>query len=116
MALAPKTVKQTAPQDWKNSLDPVEREAEIVSALVRQLGIEFRRGISEKSLRHALRFVEAFHDFEIVSVLRECFHLPESKSAIVSQIIAASIEAGLIKLDEKVGASKKFARYLPFWA
>jgi ATP-dependent DNA helicase RecG len=48
--------------------------------------------------------------------LRERFHLPESKSAIVSQIIAASIEAGLIKPDEKVGASKKFARYLPFWA
>ncbi len=48
--------------------------------------------------------------------LRERFHLPESKSAIVSQIIAASIESGLIKPDEKVGASKKFARYLPFWA
>jgi hypothetical protein len=55
--------KQAAPQDWKNSLDPVEREAKIVPALGRQLGIEFRRGFSEKSLRHALRFVEAFHDF-----------------------------------------------------
>jgi hypothetical protein len=51
-----------------------------------------------------------------IQSLRERFHLPESKSAIVSQIIAASIEAGLIKPDEKVGASKKFARYLPFWA
>jgi predicted HTH transcriptional regulator len=48
--------------------------------------------------------------------LRERFHLPEAKSAIVSQIIAASIEAGSIKADEKVGASRKFARYLPFWA
>jgi ATP-dependent DNA helicase RecG len=48
--------------------------------------------------------------------LRERFHLPENKSAIVSQIIASSIEVGLIKPDEKVGASKKFARYLPFWA
>jgi hypothetical protein len=63
LALAPKTGKQTAPQDWKNSLDPVEREAKIVPALGRQLGIEFRRGFSEKSLRHALRFVEVFHDF-----------------------------------------------------
>ena len=35
---------------------------------------------------------------------------------IVSQVIAASMEAGLIKLDEKVGTSRKFARYLPFWA
>lgn len=48
--------------------------------------------------------------------LRERFHLPESKSAVVSQVIAATTEAGLIKLDEKVGASRKYARYLPFWA
>ena len=48
--------------------------------------------------------------------LRERFRLPESKSAIVSQVIAASIDAGLVKADEKVGASRKFARYLPFWA
>lgn len=48
--------------------------------------------------------------------LRERFHLPESKSAIISQIIAATIEAEKIKLDEKVGGSRKYARYLPFWA
>lgn len=48
--------------------------------------------------------------------LRDRFHLPESKSASVSQVIAQAIEAGLIKPDEKVGASRKFARYLPFWA
>jgi ATP-dependent DNA helicase RecG len=48
--------------------------------------------------------------------LRERFRLPESKSAIVSQIISATIEDGLIKLDEAVGASRKFARYLPAWA
>lgn len=47
--------------------------------------------------------------------LRERFKLPESKSVIASQIISASIETGMIKLDEKAGASKKFARYLPFW-
>ena len=48
--------------------------------------------------------------------LRERFHLPESKSASVSQIISAAIEAGVIKPDESVGSSRKFARYLPFWA
>lgn len=48
--------------------------------------------------------------------LRERFGLPESKSAIVSQVIAAALEMGQIKLDERVGASRKFARYLPFWA
>lgn len=48
--------------------------------------------------------------------LRERFHLPESKSAIASQVIAATIEAGLVKQDDAIGASRKFARYLPFWA
>ncbi|MBE2260329.1 MAG: putative DNA binding domain-containing protein [Rhodobacteraceae bacterium] len=48
--------------------------------------------------------------------LRERFHLPESKVASVSQVLAATIEAGIIKADEKVGGSRKFARYLPFWA
>ncbi len=48
--------------------------------------------------------------------LRERFGLPESKSAIVSQVIAATMESGLIKPDEKVGTSRRFARYLPFWA
>jgi predicted HTH transcriptional regulator len=48
--------------------------------------------------------------------LRERFHLPEDKAAIASQVIAATVEAGMIKPDESVGGSKKFARYLPFWA
>jgi ATP-dependent DNA helicase RecG len=46
--------------------------------------------------------------------LRDRFHLQESKAAIISQIIAATIETGLIKPDERVGSSRKFARYLPF--
>lgn len=48
--------------------------------------------------------------------LRARFNLPEAKSAIASQVIAATVEAGMIKPDEKVGASKRFAKYLPFWA
>lgn len=48
--------------------------------------------------------------------LRERFHLPEAKGTIASQVIAATIEAGLIKPDERVGSSRKYARYLPFWA
>lgn len=48
--------------------------------------------------------------------LRERFGLPEARSAVASQIISATIDAGLIKADESVGTSRKFARYLPFWA
>ncbi len=48
--------------------------------------------------------------------LRERFRLSEGKSAIVSQIISATEETGLIKADEKAGGSRKFARYIPIWA
>jgi predicted HTH transcriptional regulator len=48
--------------------------------------------------------------------LRERFNLPESKSTIVSQIISATLDMNLIKPDGKAGGSRKFARYLPFWA
>ncbi len=48
--------------------------------------------------------------------LRERFHLLESKSASISQVISYAIEEEKIKLDEKVGNSRKFARYLPIWA
>jgi len=42
---------------------------EIVSALARQLTTEYGRGFSEKSLRHMIRFAEAFPDERIVSAL-----------------------------------------------
>jgi ATP-dependent DNA helicase RecG len=48
--------------------------------------------------------------------LRERFHLPENKTTVVSQIISATIDADLIKADDSVGGSRKYARYLPFWA
>ena len=48
--------------------------------------------------------------------LRERFGLPVSKTAIVSQIIAATTEAKRIKPDEDAGTSRRFACYLPFWA
>lgn len=48
--------------------------------------------------------------------LRERFRLPESKAANASQVIAACQEAGRIKLDDSDTTSKRYARYLPFWA
>jgi len=48
--------------------------------------------------------------------LRERFRLPEGKAAIVSQVIAATIDAGLVRPDEGVGGSRRFTRYVPFWA
>jgi predicted HTH transcriptional regulator len=56
------------------------------------------------------------NDFMTNQSLRERFKLPDSKNATVSQIIAATLEAGLIKTDETVGKSTKLRRYLPYWA
>jgi|LakMenEpi03Aug12_release.lakeMendotaPanAssembly.Ray.scaffolds.fasta_scaffold13883_13 predicted HTH transcriptional regulator len=48
--------------------------------------------------------------------LRDRFRLPESKAAITSQIISATMDAKLIKADSTMGGSRKYARYLPIWA
>lgn len=48
--------------------------------------------------------------------LRERFHLPESKSATVSQIIAAAVEAGKIKAADPSQASTRYRSYIPYWA
>ena len=56
------------------------------------------------------------NDFMTNQSLRERFSLPAQKSAIASQVIAATVEAGLVKADESVGTSLKLRRYLPYWA
>lgn len=48
--------------------------------------------------------------------LRERFQLSDTKAAVSSQVIAATIEQSLIKPDEAMGASRKYARYLRYWA
>lgn len=48
--------------------------------------------------------------------LRERFGLVENKAATVSQVISATKEAGLIKMDASDSSSTRYARYLPFWA
>lgn len=48
--------------------------------------------------------------------LRKRFQLNENKSVNISQVISLAAEEGLIKTDSRFGGSKKFARYIPFWA
>ncbi len=45
--------------------------------------------------------------------LRTRFGLPECKNTIVSQVIRYALETGIIK---PIGESRRYARYLPFWA
>jgi predicted HTH transcriptional regulator len=48
--------------------------------------------------------------------LRERFKLPEERAETASRIIRDCIDAKLIKLENPESGSKRYARYLPFWA
>ena len=50
--------------------------------------------------------------------LRERFRLPKNRSVQtqVFLVIAAAQAAGRIKVDRSMRGSKRYARYLPFWA
>ncbi|MBI4748952.1 MAG: putative DNA binding domain-containing protein [Acidobacteria bacterium] len=48
--------------------------------------------------------------------LRTRFKLVESKSALVSQTIAAALDAGSIKVADPTQTSQKYRSYIPFWA
>lgn len=48
--------------------------------------------------------------------LRERFKLPEEKAETISRMIRDCVEAGLVKPENPESSSKRYARYLPFWA
>jgi ATP-dependent DNA helicase RecG len=48
--------------------------------------------------------------------LRERFKLSEDKTATVSQIISATVEAGMIKVSDPSQSSTRYRSYLPTWA
>lgn len=48
--------------------------------------------------------------------LRDRFSITSKNYPIASRIIAETIEAGLIKVHDLDSTSKKYAKYLPFWA
>lgn len=62
----------------------------------------------------ALKYV--VRDHMTNQTLRLRFQLPDGKTSAASQVISATIDAGLVKPDTRVGDSKKYARYLPYWA
>lgn len=48
--------------------------------------------------------------------LRERFDLSESKTDVSSQVIRNTMDAGMIKLEDPESTSKRYARYVPYWA
>lgn len=47
--------------------------------------------------------------------LRERFKLPEARVDSVSQIISATVDAGLIRLHDTTATSRRYTRYVPSW-
>lgn len=50
------------------------------------------------------------------SSLRERFGIAQRNSAIISRIIKDTLEKGLIKYDDPGSNTRKYAKYVPFWA
>lgn len=48
--------------------------------------------------------------------LRERFKIEDKNAAIASRIIKETIEEGLVKDEDENSTSRKYARYIPFWA
>jgi ATP-dependent DNA helicase RecG len=48
--------------------------------------------------------------------LRDRFKLPEDKTATVSQVIAATVDAGKVKVADPAQTSTRYRSYVPFWA
>jgi len=64
-------------------------------------------------LHACLKYVQ--RDFMTNTTLRQRFGIEERNSATASRIIKETLEAGLVRpYDES--ASRKFMRYVPFWA
>ena len=48
--------------------------------------------------------------------LRERFRLPAAKAESASRVIKDTVRQELVKLDDPQSTSKRYARYIPFWA
>ncbi len=55
-------------------------------------------------------------EFMTNTTLRERFKIDKNNSSIVSRLIASTIEKGLIKDFDPDGSTKKFKKYIPYWA
>lgn len=55
-------------------------------------------------------------EFMTNTTLRERFRIDKNNSSIVSRLIASAVEKGLIKDFDPDGNTKKFKKYIPYWA
>jgi len=56
------------------------------------------------------------HEVMTNQSLRERFNIEEQNAAMVSRVIRDAIAEGLVKEEDPKNASRKFKRYIPYWA
>lgn len=77
----------------------------------------FRKALADRSFAMTYRDEPAADDTSGHLRPRGAVNLNlDSRVPQVSEMIAATVEAGLVKRDESVGTSRKHARYVPIWA
>ena len=48
--------------------------------------------------------------------LRERFGLSSRQSDVASRLVSAAVDEGLIKLEDPTSTSRRYAKYIPYWA
>lgn len=48
--------------------------------------------------------------------LRERFGLNNRQSDVASRVVALALEGGLVKLEDPENSSRRYAKYVPYWA
>lgn len=60
--------------------------------------------------------MQVSNDYMTNHSLRERFRIPKANASIVSRIINATIQAGLIRPEDSDNKSRKLTKYVPYWA
>ncbi len=74
-----------------------------------------KHGIIEKLIKDFLIIQNPAKTFNITT-LRERFGIKKENSAMISRIIKDTLEKKLIKFQEPETESRKYTKYVPFWA
>ena len=56
------------------------------------------------------------HEAMTNQTLRERFNIEEQNASMVSRVIRDAIVEGLVKEEDPDNASRKYKRYIPYWA
>jgi predicted HTH transcriptional regulator len=93
----------------------LEKHTKVIMFAYKKLSNMDRQDKIRACYQHCcLRYVS--NDHMTNQSLRERFKIEDQNAAIASRIIADTMEANLIKLEDPDNKSRKYTRYIPVWA